>query len=79
VRKQVLIEVALIATLAVIVGLVVILQLPLLGIFTAITPLVFTLGILAALAAIYTITLVSALYPSWLASRLMPAEALRYE
>lgn len=79
VRRQVLIEVALIATLAVIVGLVVILQLPLLGIFSAITPVVFTLGIVAALAAIYAITLVSALYPSWLASRLMPAEALRYE
>ena len=79
VRKQVLIEVALIATLAVIVGLVVILQFPLLGIFSVITPVVFTLGIVAALAAIYAITLVSALYPSWLASRLMPAEALRYE
>jgi len=79
VRNQVLIEVALIATLAVIVGLVVILQLPLLGIFSALTPLVYTLGIIGALAAIYAITLVSALYPSWLASRLTPAEALRYE
>lgn len=79
VRRQVLAEVALLATLAVVVGLVVILQLPLLGIFGIFTPPVFTSGILAALGVIYGITLASGLYPSWLASRLTPAEALRYE
>jgi len=79
VRRQVLAEVALLATLAVIVGLVVVLQLPLLGIFAIFTPPVFTIGIIAALAVIYGITLASGLYPSWLASRLTPAEALRYE
>jgi len=79
VRRQVLAEVALLATLALIVGLVVVLQFPLLGIFALVTPTVFTIGIIAALAVIYGITLVSGLYPSWLASRLTPAEALRYE
>jgi len=79
VRRQVLLEVALLATLAVIIGLVVVLQLPLLGIFAVFTPPVFTTGIIAALVVIYGITLVSGLYPSWLASRLTPAEALRYE
>jgi putative ABC transport system permease protein len=79
VRRQVLLEVALLATLAVIIGLAVVLQLPLLGIFAIFTPAVFTTGIIAALVVIYGITLASGLYPSWLASRLTPAEALRYE
>jgi putative ABC transport system permease protein len=79
VRRQVLAEVGLLATLAVVVGLVIVLQLPLLGIFAIFTPAVFTIGIITALAVIYAITLVSGLYPSWLASRLTPAEALRYE
>lgn len=79
VRRQVLAEVALLATLAVILGLVVVLQFPLLGIFAIFTPPVFTAGIIAALVVIYGITLASGLYPSWLASRLTPAEALRYE
>jgi len=79
VRRQVLAEMVLLATLALIVGLVVVLQFPLLGIFLIFTPAVFTIGIIAALAVVYGITLVSGLYPSWLASRLTPAEALRYE
>lgn len=79
IRGQILAEVALIATLAVIVGLVVVLQLPMIGLFAIFTPAVFTTGIIAALAVIYGITLASGLYPGWLASRLEPAEALRYE
>ena len=79
IRWQILSEVALLATLAVILGVVVVAQLPLLGIFALITPAVFTTGIVAALAVIYAITLASGLYPSWLASRLEPADALRYE
>ena len=42
-------------------------------------PEVFTAGIATALAVIYGVTLLSGLYPSWLASRLEPAEALRHE
>jgi ABC-type antimicrobial peptide transport system permease subunit len=33
----------------------------------------------AALAVIYAITLLCGAYPSWLASTIDPAEALRYE
>ncbi len=79
VRRQILAEVALLATLAVILGMAIIAQLPLLGIFAIVTPPVFTASIIAALAVIYAVTLASGLYPSWLASRLQPAEALRYE
>ena len=79
VRWQVLAEVALLATAAVAVGLVILLQLPMLGIFALISPGVFTAGIVAALAVIYAITLLCGAYPSWLASTIQPAEALHYE
>jgi putative ABC transport system permease protein len=79
VRSQVLGEVALLATLAVVVGVVIVVQLPLLGLFALVSPPVFVFGIGAALAVIYAITLLCGAYPSWLASTVEPAEALRYE
>jgi len=79
VRHQVMGEVALLATLAVIVGAVIVLQLPLLGFMRLVTPGEFSAGFVSALAVIYGITLLCGAYPSWLASRIEPAEALRYE
>ena len=79
VHLQILIEVALLATLAVMVGLLVVAQLPIIGMFTVVTPAAYAIGIAAALATIYALTLVCGLYPSWLASRVQPAEALHYE
>lgn len=79
VRRQVLAEVALLSTLAVFIGVVIVLQLPILGVFSLVTPPVFTFGVVAALVLIYGITLLCAAYPSWLASAIEPAEALRYE
>ncbi|HVR40966.1 MAG TPA: ABC transporter permease, partial [Thermoanaerobaculia bacterium] len=79
VHRQILAEVVLLATFALIVGSIVVLQLPLLGAFTLVTPASFTAGFLGALATIYGLTVLCGLYPSWLASRLQPADALRYE
>jgi putative ABC transport system permease protein len=79
VRAQVLGEVALLATLAVIAGSVIILQLPLLGILHLVTATELSAGFSGALAVIYAITLLCGAYPSWLASRIEPADALRYE
>lgn len=79
VHRQILLEVALLATLAVIVGALLIVQLPILGVFRIVTPSAFTGGFLGALATIYGLTVLCGLYPSWLASRLQPADALRYE
>lgn len=79
VRKQILAEVAILSTLAVIVGVVVVAQLPLLGILTVVTMPVFLFGVLGALLTIYAITLLCGVYPAWLASRIEPADALRYE
>lgn len=79
VRRQVMAEVALLATLAVIAGVIIVLQLPLLGLMHLVTTGEFTAGFVSALAVIYGITLLCGAYPSWLASRIEPAEALRYE
>lgn len=79
VHRQILLEVALLATIALIIGAVVVLQLPVLGAFAIVTPSAFTTGFLGALATIYLLTVLCGLYPSWFASRLQPADALRYE
>jgi putative ABC transport system permease protein len=79
VHRQILAEVALLSTIAVIAGSLIILQLPILGAFKIVTPASFTAGFLGALATIYALTVLCGLYPSWLASRLQPADALRYE
>jgi putative ABC transport system permease protein len=79
VHRQILGEVALLATFAIAIGSIVVLQLPILGAFRYVTPSAFTTGFLCALATIYALTVLCGLYPSWLASRLQPADALRYE
>lgn len=79
VRRQILAEVALLATIALVVGSIIVWQLPVLGAFSVVSPAAFTAGFLGALATIYALTLLCGLYPSWLASRLEPADALRYE
>lgn len=79
VNRQILVEVVLLATIAMLIGSVIVLQLPVLGAFSVVTPSAFTIGFLGALATIYALTILCGLYPSWLASRLTPAEALRYE
>ena len=79
VNRQILLEVALLATLSLIVGVIVVAQLPLLGIFQLVSPASFSIGLAGALATIYGLTLLCGLYPSWLAGRVQPAQALHYE
>ena len=79
VRAQVLGEVALLVTLAVALAAFIIGQLPILGVFNLTTPADVAWGFATALAVIYAITLLCGAYPSWLASTVDPAEALRYE
>lgn len=79
VHRQILLEVALLASIALILGSIIVWQLPILGAFSMVTPTAFTFGFIGALATIYALTVLCGLYPSWLASRLQPADALRYE
>jgi len=79
VNRQILLEVALLSTLALVVGVIVVAQLPLLGVFRIVSPPAFSIGFAGALATIYGLTLLCGLYPSWLAGRVQPAQALHYE
>jgi putative ABC transport system permease protein len=79
VHRQVLAEVVLLATIALVLGSIVALQLPILGVLELVTRDAFVFGFIGALATIYALTVLCGLYPSWLASRLQPADALRYE
>jgi putative ABC transport system permease protein len=79
VHRQILLEVALLTTIAVVIGSIIVWQFPILGVFSVVTPAAFSTGFVGALATIYGLTVLCGLYPSWLASRLQPADALRYE
>lgn len=79
IHRQLVGELLLTAGLGLLVGSLLVLQLPALGLFAFLTwPLVAT-SLALALAAIVLITALAGLYPSWMASRVPPAEALRYE
>ncbi|MDQ3283354.1 MAG: FtsX-like permease family protein, partial [Acidobacteriota bacterium] len=79
VHRQVLGEVVLLATFALAAGTVVVLQFPILGLFKFVPKAAFTAAFVSALATIYGLAVLCGLYPSWMASRLQPADALRYE
>jgi putative ABC transport system permease protein len=79
IHRQLVMEQLLLTTLGVLGGLALVLQLPLLGVTGWLGPGVFAGGVAAALAAIYLLATLSALYPSLLAGRVEPALALRDE
>jgi putative ABC transport system permease protein len=79
IHRQILLELVLITSLALAPALLLVLQLPLLGLLGSLQPAVFAGAVAAALVAIYVLSLVCGLYPSWIAVRSEPAEALRWE
>lgn len=82
VGRQVIAELVVMTSFAVAAGCVLLLQIPLLPLprELAIVPRgVFVAGVALATAAVYSVTILCAWYPSRLASRVPPAEALRYE
>lgn len=79
VRRQISRELLLFTTLALGLGTLLAVQLPVLDLLPALGAGVFAAGLALAAALIYALVLVAALYPSWLASRVQPAEALRWE
>ena len=82
VRAQVLTEMMIMTSLALIVGVALLVQLPLLPLpseMRVIPPPVFVGSILISALAIYLLTLLCGWQPSRLATRIQPAEALHYE
>jgi putative ABC transport system permease protein len=78
-HAQVLWEQLILTSFGVLLGAVLVAQIPLLDLIGFISPRVFAGGIALAMLAIYCLAALCALYPSTLASRIQPAEALRYE
>ena len=79
IRRQVLGELLILTALALAVGVLVVVQLPITGWFPAASAGVYLAAVLLAAALMGGITLLAGLYPSYLATRVEPAEALHYE
>lgn len=79
VQRQILGEVAVITTLAVLGGMAVAVQFPLLDIIYFVDLHVYVIALALSAGIIYAVTLTCAWYPSRLATRVEPAQALRYE
>lgn len=79
IHTQVLVEVLILISLSIILGVVLVAQVPILGWMSFLGPTAIPLGVAAAAALIYATGTVCALYPSALAARIEPAEALHYE
>jgi putative ABC transport system permease protein len=79
VYAQIVGEVAVVTTVSVAIAGLILAQLPLLDFLEFLTPGVFFGAFALAAAFIYALTTACSLYPSWLATRVQPAEALHYE
>ena len=82
VRRQVLVEMVIMTSLALLVGVILLAQLPLLPLPSELDVIpagVFVGSIAISVAAIYGLTLLCGWYPSRLATKVQPAEALHYE
>jgi putative ABC transport system permease protein len=78
--RQIIAEQLMLSSFAMLVGLVLLVQLPLTGAMGSFLDWkVFGGAAVLSMAVIYLISLLCALYPGWRASRLTPTEALHYE
>ena len=79
IHKQILAELVIIATFGLIFGVAAVVQFPLLDVIGDINSRVFGVSVLISLVVIYALTVICGLYPSWMATKVQPAEALHYE
>ncbi|MDX2031971.1 MAG: FtsX-like permease family protein [Blastocatellia bacterium] len=77
--RQILGELLITASAGLLVGVLVVVQFPLLNLLGFATPRVYAISIAVSLAVIYAVTILCGLYPSRLATTVQPAEALHYE
>ena len=79
VQRQILAEIGVMTSLALLAGVLVAIQFPLLDIIYFVEPHIYAIGLAISVTAIYLLTFACAWYPSRMATRVEPAEALRYE
>jgi len=78
--RQIVLEQFMLSSLAIALGLALLVQLPLTGVLgESLNWAVFALAAGLSMLVIYLLSLLCALYPGWRASRLSPTEALHYE
>jgi len=79
IHMQILGELIVLTSFGVLLGAIILVQFPLLDLIGFISTRVFAIGLVVAVLVIYALTFVAGLYPSWLATKVQPAEALHYE
>jgi len=79
IHRQISAELLILTTLAIAPGVVLALQLPILDLAPFLEAGTLTAALVLSAAVLYALALACALYPSWLAGRVQPAEALRWE
>lgn len=72
-------ELFVITSIGIVLGAVVALQLPLLGLLGTVGGKVYAISFGVSIVILYSLTMLCGLYPSALAARIQPAEALHYE
>jgi len=77
--QQIVLETVVMAGLAALIGVVIGLQFPLSGGFSALDWRASSTGLAASLATLMTLAGLCSLYPAWLAAQRAPADALHYE
>jgi putative ABC transport system permease protein len=79
VRNQIIGEIVVLTAIALFVGTVLFLQLPLLGVLSFVGVGVFVSAIVASSLVIVPFVILCGLYPGWLATQVEPSRALQYE
>jgi len=79
IQRQVLMEITLTASLGLVIGLVLVAQIPLIDFVSFLSPALIAAGAATAVLVVVGIALAAGAYPSWLATRVQPADALRDE
>lgn len=79
VRNQIIGEIVVLTSLALLVGTLLFLQLPLLGVLKFVGVGVFVSAIVASSLVIVPFVVLCGLYPGWLATQVQPSQALQYE
>jgi putative ABC transport system permease protein len=79
IQKQLVLEQLLLTSFGVLLGAVLVIQIPILDLIGFVSEGVFVTGLLISMTVIFLLSLLCAVHPSQMASRMPPAEALRYE
>jgi putative ABC transport system permease protein len=79
IHTQILGEILVMTSLAVALGVAVVVQFPLLDLLGFVRPGVFASSLAISIVALYGVTVACGFYPSRIATRIAPADALRYE